>query len=1035
VTERWDRLTELFHAALALPEESRARFLDAECAGDTTLRSEVERLVRSSERAGRFIETPAVEAARTWATETDDASANVGRRIGDYRIVREIAHGGMGAVYLAERADGQFEQRVAIKLIKRGMDTDLILRRFRAERQILASLEHPNVARLLDGGSTEDGLPYFVMEYIEGQPIDEYAEGGGLGITERLELFVQVCAAVDHAHKRHIVHRDIKPANILVTASGTPKLLDFGIARLRDPDGVDSTTLSGLRLLTPEYASPEQVQGGQATAVSDVYSLGVVLYELLTGRSPYRFRSRDPNDVAEAIRTADPERPSTAVGRDGELRAGLRRRLRGDLDVIVLMALRKDPARRYQSPDELANDIRRHLARLPVLARPDSVVYRARKFIARNRSAVIAGTAVGAVALLTGAGVVSYRARGGTPSSEPGVLAPRDRILVADVADRAGDPALAAAVSEALRVELAQSPFVRVLSARQVRSALARMERPPDLAIDDSIAREIAVRQGVKALVTGSVTRVAGRYTFTAQLVGAEKGDLLAALRETATDSSDIIETVDRLGGGLRRKMGESLRSIESSQRLAEVTTQSLEALRAYTSAVRLIATGDRLGGIRLLERAVSLDTGFAFAYRVLANTYGDMVEMGRATEAAEHAIANQQRLPYYERYHLIANYSYGMLRDYPRAIEAYHRILERYPDDVIALNNLGYVHALRREYAVQESLSARARAADSTIPSIVTGMAMAQINQGKFAAARRTFDELKVRVPGFFNAELGEIYLAAGQQDWTAAERLARARLVAHAADSMDAMDGYETLAGIVITLGRLAEGERHSRRVMALSERLASPGRHLSSAMRVAWMELRFRNDTARALDVLTKALGRFPLDSIAFGDRPYDDLARVFAAAGQPARARELVAQAEQSPIDQRRIHKPYRIWARGAIALAEGRKSEALAQIRAANAGSECPICVLPDLARAYDAAAQPDSAIAIYESYIATPFEWRFETDYVELGWGLKRLGELYAQRGDQKRAADAYGRLLTLWKGADKELAPVIAEVRRRTAM
>ncbi len=311
----------------------------------------------------------------------------------------------MGAVYLAERADGQYQQRVALKLIKRGMDSEQVLARFRAERQILASLDHPNIARLLDGGSTEQGLPFFAMEYIEGEPIDTYASRAGLSVEDRLRLFLQVCGAVAYAHQHLVIHRDIKPLNILVTPEGTPKLLDFGIAKVLHAGGDETSTVTGMRLLTPEYASPEQVEGRHATTVSDVYALGVVLYELLTGRSPYRLRSRTPQEVVEAVRTTDPDRPSQA-GDDEKVR----RRLRGDLDTILLTALRKEPDRRYQSVEQFAADVRRHLDGMPVLARPDTFGYRAGKFVRRNRVPVAAGALV-VLALVGGTIATAYQAR------------------------------------------------------------------------------------------------------------------------------------------------------------------------------------------------------------------------------------------------------------------------------------------------------------------------------------------------------------------------------------------------------------------------------------------------------------------------------------------------------------------------------------------------------------------------------------------------------------------------------------------------
>jgi non-specific serine/threonine protein kinase/serine/threonine-protein kinase len=402
-SERFQRCEELFHAAVALPDDERDAFLQRSCADDAPLRADVERLLAAHASAGDFISSPAIAAAGQW--NADDESW-IGRLVGPYRVVREIGRGGMGAVYLAERADGQYQQRVALKVIKRGMDTEQVLARFRAERQILASLDHPNIARLLDGGSTDQGVPFFAMEYIEGEPIDAWAARRELSVEDRLRLFLQVCGAVAYAHQNLVVHRDIKPLNILVTSEGVPKLLDFGIAKVLHQDADEATsTVTGMRLLTPEYASPEQIEGRHATTVSDVYALGVVLYELLTGRSPYRTRGRTPVELVEAVRTTDPERPSAVGGTEK-----LRRRLRGDLDTILLTALRKEPTRRYPSVEQLAGDVRRHLDGLPVRARPDTFRYRAGKFVGRNRVPVAAGALLG-LALLGGTAATAYQAQ------------------------------------------------------------------------------------------------------------------------------------------------------------------------------------------------------------------------------------------------------------------------------------------------------------------------------------------------------------------------------------------------------------------------------------------------------------------------------------------------------------------------------------------------------------------------------------------------------------------------------------------------
>ena len=296
----------------------------------------------------------------------------------------------MGAVYLARRADRQYEKQVAIKLIKRGMDTEAMLRRFRNERQILAGFDHPNIARLLDGDTTEDGLPYFVMEYVEGVPIDEYCDREALDVTARLQLFRQVCAAVSYAHRRAVIHRDLKPSNILVGADGVPKLLDFGIARLLQAGDASESpaTMLEQRVMTPEYASPEQLRGEPVTTASDVYSLGVVLYRLLTGQLPYRLKAQSAEDMARTVGQTEPQRPSAVAD------ATSGRRLRGDLDNIVLMALRKEPERRYPSVEQFSDDIRRHLEARPVLARRDTLAYRAGKFVRRNTAASVAAVLV-----------------------------------------------------------------------------------------------------------------------------------------------------------------------------------------------------------------------------------------------------------------------------------------------------------------------------------------------------------------------------------------------------------------------------------------------------------------------------------------------------------------------------------------------------------------------------------------------------------------------------------------------------------------
>jgi serine/threonine protein kinase len=425
--ERWQRVKQLLDEAIALDAAERSSFLERSCAGDTALQNEVASLLASHEQAGTaFLKNPAGNLKSVVAA----APSPVGRRIGAYQVLKQIGHGGMGEVYRAVRADGQYTKEVAVKLVRGGFDSASIQERFRNERQILASLDHPNIARLLDGGTTDDRIPYLVMELIEGDRIDVYCDAQGLSISDRLHLFRQACAAVQFAHQRLVIHRDIKPSNVLVTKEGVPKLLDFGIAKILDPAGATAeTTLA--RPMTPEYASPEQIRGDPITTASDVYSLGVVLYQLLTGRSPYPAETRSAVDLARAICDTDPGKPSSVILKPATASNGnaaapltpaeisapregsparLRRRLAGDLDNIVLMALRKEPQRRYASVEQFSEDIRRHLEGLPVTAVKGSLKYRAFKFARRNRTG-IAAAAVVALTLVAGVAATIRQAR------------------------------------------------------------------------------------------------------------------------------------------------------------------------------------------------------------------------------------------------------------------------------------------------------------------------------------------------------------------------------------------------------------------------------------------------------------------------------------------------------------------------------------------------------------------------------------------------------------------------------------------------
>jgi serine/threonine protein kinase len=550
--ERWRQIEDLFHTALACEPGSRAVFLDSACARDPSLRQEIESLLLSYEKGG-FTETPAFTEGIKLLEESEDRS-HVGQNIGPYRVVRKIGQGGMGAVYLAARADQAFQKEVAIKLIKRGQDTEDVIRRFRSERQILASLDHPNITRLLDGGTTEDGLPYFVMEYIEGQPIDIYCASHELDTTQRLRLFQSVCAAVHFAHQHLVIHRDIKPGNILVTAEGVPRLLDFGIAKLLAAESsVPDRTITIARRMTPESASPEQVRGGNITTASDVYSLGVLLYKLLTGHGPYRLAGRSSDEIERAICEEDPEKPSAVVDRTEESAADrtitprsfsesredvpdkLRRRLRGDLDNIVLMALRKEPQRRYASVQQFSDDIRRHLEGLPVLAHRDTPAYRAAKFVQRHKTGV---AAVALIFLSLAAGIVATLRQASIAAAE------RDRARI----EKAKADRINAFLQDMLSFSSPSyvSPNPRKDPDAKVSEVVEQAARRAELELADQPEVLAEMQRTI-----GAVYYAQGRYDKAEQIL---RDALEKYIRLYGRDSHETVEASNLLANVLLRK-------------------------------------------------------------------------------------------------------------------------------------------------------------------------------------------------------------------------------------------------------------------------------------------------------------------------------------------------------------------------------------------------------------------------------------------------------------------------------------------------
>jgi TolB-like protein/Tfp pilus assembly protein PilF/tRNA A-37 threonylcarbamoyl transferase component Bud32 len=673
--DRWKQVKGVLGAALDRPAEERGALVEAACAGDAELRTEVESLLASAGAAHEFLETAARPALLRPPAE-GRPEARAGARIGPYRVLSEIGRGGMGAVYLAERDDQEYRKQVAIKLVRGDADSASVVRRFRQERQILAELDHPNIARLLDGGTTDEGLPYFVMEYVEGAPIDAYCEARKLTVKGRLELFRTVCAAIGDAHRKRVVHRDLKPSNILVTAEGTPKLVDFGIAKLMTPTSGSEHTATGTHLMTPEYGSPEQWRGGPVTAASDIYSLGVLLYRLLTGQSPYRAGPDQPHELGRAICEEDPAPPSAAAA------APTRHQLAGDLDAIVLKAMRKEPERRYGSAAELSEDIRRHLEGLPVAARKDGIVYRAGRLVRRNRAVGLTVLTMAAMAILVSALVYRW-ARVPGPRAPAGPAGAITSLAVLPLTNLSRDPEqeyFADGMTEALITDLSQIGSLRVVSRTSIMRYKGTARPVP----------EVAGELNVDGVVEGSVLRSGNRVRITAQLIRASDDRHLWA-QSYEREMSDILS----LQGTVAEAIAGEIKGRLTAQEQARLTSRPPVNPRAYLAYVRGRYFWNKRNEESLktattyFEEALREDPGYARAYSGLADSYfyrgyafGRAVPreaMPKAKAAALKALALDDTMAE-------AHTSLGMVRffydwDWPGAAIEFRRAIELDPN------------------------------------------------------------------------------------------------------------------------------------------------------------------------------------------------------------------------------------------------------------------------------------------------------------------------------------------------------------------
>ncbi len=704
--ERWKLAKEVLGTALDRPARERAAWVAEACGGDAELRAEVESLLASHGEANGFLETTARDAVlRSVMQARPEALA--GARIGPYRVLSEIGRGGMGAVYLAERDDQEYRKRVAIKLVRGDVDSASLVRRFRQERQILAELDHPNIARLLDGGTTDEGASYFVMEHVEGVPIDAYCEARGLSVDQRLDLVRTVCSAVGDAHRKLVVHRDLKPGNILVTAEGTPKLLDFGIAKLLTPQPGSELTVTGTKLMTPEYASPEQWRGGSVTAASDIYALGVLLYRLLTGRGPYRVGSGLPHELERAICEEDPAPPSSAAA------PPMRHRLAGDLDAIVLKALRKEPERRYGSAEELSADIRRYREGLPVTARKDGLVYRAGRLLRKNKAVAVTALTMAATAAIVSAFVYHWARVGGTgaPITPAGTIT---SLAVLPLTNLSRDPEqeyFADGMTEALITDLSRIGSLRVISRT---SAMRYRDTTKPL---PEIARELHV----DGIVEGSVLRSGDRVRITAQLIRASDDRHLWA-ESYERELRDILA----LQGAVAQAIAGEIKGRLSAQQQAHLTSRPAVNPKAYLDYVRGRYFWNRRNeeslktAVGYFHEALVEDPTYAPAYSGLADcqfylgyAFGrspPREAMPKAKAAALKALELDETLAEAHTSLAVVRFLYDW--DWPGAEREFHRAIELNPNYAFAHH--GYAVFLAVMHRSDESVAEARRALET---------------------------------------------------------------------------------------------------------------------------------------------------------------------------------------------------------------------------------------------------------------------------------------------------------------------------------
>ena len=1032
----------------------------------------------------------------------DDLQAALGTT---YRIEQELGGGGMSRVFLAEEV--ALGRKVVIKVLPPEMVSGVNQDRFRREIQLAARLQHPHIVPLLAAGASGD-LLWYAMPFIEGESLRvRLARQGDLPVKDAIQILREIADALGYAHSQGVVHRDIKPDNILV--SGRHVLVtDFGVAKaVSDSAKGQSLTSLGMALGTPAYMAPEQASADpHVDHRADIYALGAMAYEMLSGQPP--FTGANPQAVLAAHVMKSPEAVSAA-----------RPAVPAALNALVMRCLEKRPSDRWQSAEELGTQLdllltpsggtaptaavaaissgteaalkRANPLRVTVLFALASVVVLSLVWLAvqriglpdwvfyvgiglmaaglpimlltanRERQRALAritgthavadqsvvdrfltwrsalrGGGLAFVGLIVGAGAfMGLRVAGVGPFAtlvSSGVLNARDPLIVAEFTNRTADSTLGTSITEALRIDLAQSQAVRLIGPDAVARTLQLMQQDPATRLTEELAREVSARLGARGVVAGEIASLAGGYVLSVRLVSAADGSTLLAGRETANDAAGIIAAVEKLSRKLREGIGESLRSLRAEPPLAQVTTGSLAALKAYSEGARAADEARDAEAVLLLQQAVALDSNFAMAWRKLGVA---ILHLGNDREGEVAAITRayqlRDRLPPREANHIEAYYFNAIMNDRTRSIPAYERLIAAWPDDDIALSNLAELYGGEERFAEMERLERQVTELGQYDAIVLSALLSAQLAQGKQLAADSTLAIWAEKLPGNPARLRALTGVARGRGQFESA-------LVA--ADSLARLDdphwraiGHHGAAQTLVRLGRLRESQQRDLQAVAEADRAREPLSALGFAMDRAQAEIVLRNQPDAAIERLDAELAQRPLEGLRPGNRPYGRLVALYAMAGRTDRAQALQDEYERIVPDALRNVEAWAAYGQAQLALALGNGPDALAKFRLARNLWWCRTCTLMEEGNALEQSGQADSALAAYErlATLGAPV-WEEQFKDVVLPLTYRRLGELYEARGEKTKALDYYSKFVDLWRGADPDLQPKVKEIQKR---